>query len=28
MLLAAWTGPDCSKRLKLPDNNRIGIWRW
>jgi len=28
ILLQAWTGPECSRRLRLPDFKRIGTWRW
>jgi len=26
--LQAWRGPECSRRLKLPDFKTIGTWRW
>ena len=26
--LQAWRGPECSRRLRLPDFKTIGIWRW
>ena len=26
--LQAWTGPEGSRRLRLPDFKTIGIWRW
>jgi len=26
--LQAWTGPEGSKRLRLPDFKTIGTWRW
>jgi hypothetical protein len=26
--LQAWTGPECSRRLRLPDFKTFGIWRW
>ena len=26
--LQVWTGPECSKRLRLPDFKTIGTWRW
>jgi len=26
--LQAWTGPECSRRLRLPDFKTIGTWRW
>jgi hypothetical protein len=26
--LEAWTGPEGSSRLKLPDIKEIGTWRW
>jgi hypothetical protein len=26
--LQAWTGPEDSRRLRLPDFKTIGAWRW
>jgi len=26
--LQAWTGPEVSRRLRLPDFKTVGIWRW
>ena len=26
--LEGWTGPEGSRRLRLPDLKRVGIWRW
>jgi len=26
--LQAWTAPECSRRLRLPDFKTIGTWRW
>jgi len=26
--LQAWTGPEGSRRLRLPDFKTIGTWRW
>ena len=26
--LQAWTGPEGSRRLRLPDFNTVGTWRW
>jgi len=26
--LQAWTGPEVSRRLKLPDFKTFGTWRW
>jgi len=26
--LEAWTGPEGSRRLRLPDFNTIVTWRW
>jgi len=26
--LQAWTGPECSRRLRLPDFKKIGTRRW
>jgi len=26
--LQAWTGPEGSRRLRLPDLKTIGTWRW
>jgi len=26
--LQAWTGPEGSRRLQLPDFKTIGTWRW
>jgi hypothetical protein len=26
--LEAWAGPEGSRRLRLPDCETIGIWRW
>jgi len=26
--LQAWTDPDGSRRLRLPDLKTIGTWRW
>jgi len=26
--LEAWTGPECSRRLRLPDFKTVGTWRW
>jgi len=28
ILLEAWTGPEGSRRLRLPDFKTIGTWRW
>jgi len=28
ILLQPWTGPECSKTLRLPDFKTIGTWRW
>jgi len=24
----AWLGPECSRRLRLPDFMAVGTWRW
>jgi len=26
--LQAWTGPEGSKRLRLPDFKTVGTWKW
>jgi hypothetical protein len=26
--LQAWTGPEGSERLRLPDFKTVGTWRW
>jgi hypothetical protein len=26
--LQVWIGPECSSRLRLPDFNKIGTWKW
>jgi len=26
--LLAWTGPEGSRRLRLPDFRTVGTWRW
>jgi len=26
--LQAWTGPEGSRKLRLPDFKAIGTWRW
>jgi len=26
--LQAWTGPEGSRMLRLPDIKKIGTWRW
>ena len=26
--LQAWTGPKCSRRMRLPDFKTVGTWRW
>jgi len=26
--LQAWTGPECSRRLRFPHFKTIGIWKW
>jgi len=26
--LQAWTGPESSRRLRLPDFKTFGTWRW
>jgi hypothetical protein len=26
--LKSWTGPEGSKRLRLPDFTTVGTWRW
>jgi hypothetical protein len=26
--LQAWTGPDRSRRFRLPDFKTVGTWRW
>jgi len=28
VLLQAWTGPEGSRSLRLPDFKTIGTWRW
>jgi len=28
ILLQAWTGPEGSRRLRLPDFMTVGTWRW
>ena len=26
--LQAWTGPECSRKLRFPDFKPMGAWRW